>query len=102
MANSISGAMLKVLLNKSKRRRKTGDPVFLLLFNLFNMAPEIDFASSNFPPSRKTASYAGYNQGRSQTQNLGGGGQIFFGRTKFLKLILFIFMKTDRLFPRSS
>ena len=39
-------------------------------------------------------------QGRSQTQNLGGG--IFFGRTKFPKLILFIFMKTDRLFPRSS
>ena len=34
-------------------------PVFLLLLNLFNMAPEIEFASSIFPPSHKTASYAG-------------------------------------------
>ena len=35
-------------------------PIFLLLLNLFNMASEIEFASSNFPPSHKTASYAGY------------------------------------------
>ena len=56
-ANSISGAML----NKFKRRRKIGGKgIFLLLLNLFNMAPEIEFASSNFPPSHKTASYAGY------------------------------------------
>ena len=30
------------------------------LLNSFNMAPEIEFASSNSPPSHKTASYAGY------------------------------------------
>ena len=36
-------------------------PIFLLLLNLFNMAPQIEFASSNFPPSHKTASYAGYS-----------------------------------------
>ena len=36
-------------------------PIFLLLLNLFNMAPEIKFTSSNFPPSHKTASYAGWN-----------------------------------------
>ena len=34
-------------------------PIFHLLLNLFNMAPEIEFASSDFPPSHKTASYAG-------------------------------------------
>ena len=71
-ANSISGAML----NKFKKRRKIGGkgvgeailvpsptsfpPIFYLLLNLFNMAPEIEFASSDFPPSHKTASYAGY------------------------------------------
>ena len=35
-------------------------PIFHLLLSLFNMAPEIEFASSGFPPSHKTASYAGY------------------------------------------
>ena len=35
-------------------------PIFHLLLHLFNMAPEIEFASSDFPPSHKTASYAGY------------------------------------------
>ena len=35
-------------------------PIFLLLLNLFNMVPEIEFASLNFPPSHKTVSYAGY------------------------------------------
>ena len=35
-------------------------PIFHLLLNLFNMAPEIEFASSDFPPSHKTHSYAGY------------------------------------------
>ena len=35
-------------------------PIFLLLLNLFKMASEIEFASTNFPPSHKTASYAGY------------------------------------------
>ena len=34
-------------------------PIFHLLLNLFNMAPEIEFASSDFPPSHKNASYAG-------------------------------------------
>ena len=33
-------------------------PIFLFL-NLFNMAPEIEFALSDFPPSHKTASFAG-------------------------------------------
>ena len=37
-------------------------PIFLLILNLFNMAPEIEFASSDFPPSHKTASYAGYKR----------------------------------------
>ena len=41
-------------------------PIFLLLLNLFNMAPEIEFASSNFPPSHKTASYAGYQYRKLQ------------------------------------
>ena len=38
-------------------------PVLLLLLNLFNMAREIEFASSNFPPSHKTASCAGQSGG---------------------------------------
>ena len=42
-------------------------PIFLLLLNLFNMAPEIEFASSTFPPSHKTASYAGYFTKHSKT-----------------------------------
>ena len=39
-------------------------PIFLLFLSLFNMAPEIEFALSDFPPCHKTASYAGY-----KTQN---------------------------------
>ena len=35
-------------------------PIFHRILNLFNMAPEIEFASSDFPPSHKTASYAGW------------------------------------------
>ena len=33
------------------------------------MAPEIEFASSNFPPSHKTASYAGYDMSGEECQN---------------------------------
>ena len=33
-------------------------PIFHLLLNLFNMAPEIEFTSSDLTPSHKTASYA--------------------------------------------
>ena len=37
-----------------------------------------------------------------QRAYLGGGGKILFGKIKFPKLIFFIFMETDKLFPRSS
>ena len=34
----------------------------VILLNSFNMAPEIEFASLNFPPSHKTSSYTGYSK----------------------------------------
>ena len=86
-------------------QNEVGHPPFLLrLFDSFM----INIILTNFEKIYRANIFQGndfknvqFFQGRSQTQNLRGGGG-FFGRTKFPKLILFIFMKTDRLFPRSS
>ena len=58
-------------------------PIFLL--NLSNMAPEIEFASSNFPPSHKTASYTGYE---NQVHSWGTGD--YFLAAKEFRIIKYL------------